>query len=98
MDRSGETGAGLDPGSCGKFGATDFCAIRGPHTKNTDAAVGASDGETFGIDLDDLAHLPTDAVGLTRGQRLGVKDLQFGAVVPGPGAGPGVAAPDEIVD
>ena len=45
------------------------------HARDLEAAVGADHGEAVGLDLDDLAHLAGDALGILRRQRLGVENL-----------------------
>src|SRR5262249_61866485 len=66
--------------------------------QNLDAAAGAADSEAVGSDLGDLAHLAADALGIARGQRLGLEHLQRLALERRPRAGRRIAAADEIVN
>ena len=68
------------------------------HARHLEAAIGADDGETVGLDCDDLADLAGDAFGVLGRQRLGLEDLQRLAVERGPGAGRRIAAADQLID
>src|SRR5262249_4028547 len=85
-------------GSSGEFAGRDLGAVGGLHAQNFDAAVGADDGEAPGRDLDDLAHLASDALGVARRQRIRLEDLQRLAVERRPRPRRRMAAADEIVD
>src|SRR5215468_1557136 len=95
---SGEARSGGELGSGSKLAGTDFRAVGRLYAHDADAPVGAHDGESVGIDRDDLAHLAGDPLGIARGQRPGVEDLQLLAIEVGPRAGRRIAAADEVVD
>ena len=85
-------------GGRGEFAGVELLAVGGLHARDLEAAVGANHGEAVGFDLDDLAHLAGDALGVFRRQRLGVEDLQLLAVERRPRAGRRIAAADQVVD
>src|SRR5215475_11008532 len=93
-----EPRCGVELGGGGEFPGRDLGAVVGLHAQKLDAAVGADDGEPVGSDLGDLAHLAADALGVARGQGLGLEHLQRLALERRPRTGRRIAAADEIVN
>src|SRR5206468_10449303 len=86
-----EPRCGVELGGGGEFPGGDLGAVVGLHAQNLDAAVGADDSEAIGRNLGDLAHLASDALGIARGQGLGLEHLQRLVLERRPGAGRRIA-------
>src|SRR5258706_11294010 len=96
--RSAEAGAGGETCGLGEIACGDLAAVGGFDARDPDTAIGADDGETAGVYVDDFAELAADAFGILGGKRLRVEDLERFAVMRRPGAGRRIAAANEIVD
>src|SRR5215475_7796123 len=96
--KSGENCSLDEFGSGDEFGSVDLLASVGLNTRDLEAAVGANHRKSVGLDGNDLAKLPADALGVLGRQRFGVEDLESRAAQRSPGTGRGVAAADKAID
>src|SRR5215468_1086951 len=96
--KSGENCSLDEFGSGDEFGSVDLLASVGLNTRDLEAAVGANHRKSVGVDGNDLAKLPADALWVLGRQRLGVEDLESRAAQRSPGTGRGVAAADKAID
>src|SRR3954469_7784425 len=87
-----------DAGRLRPFAGFDLFAVGGLHPGDLEAPVGTDHGEAIRFHRRDVTGLAGDALGVLRGQWLGVENLKLLAVERRPGAGCGVAAADEPVD
>src|ERR1043165_2661897 len=86
-----------DAGALGPFAGADLRAV-GRHASDLEAAVGAHHRDAVGLDRDDLAELPGDALRTGGGEGLRVEDLHRLVAELAPRAGRGIAAADQPVD
>src|SRR5215468_9274581 len=83
--KSGENCSLDEFGSGDEFGSVNLLASVGLNARNLEAAIGTNHRKAIGVDRDDLAKLPADALRILGRQRLGVEDLESRAAERGPG-------------
>src|SRR6185437_8990307 len=98
LGESGEPRFDGEIGGFHPFAGIDFLSIDGLNTRNLEASVGTDNREAVWLNGSNLSELTSDAFGVFRRQRLGVKDFQLFAVERGPGARRRIAASDQSVD